>query len=41
MEPDPSKPWSYKGWLETVIKDGKVDWTKTLPSGFVVQKREL
>ncbi len=41
MEPDPSKPWSYKGWLETVIKDGKVEWTKTLPSGFVVQKREL
>lgn len=41
MEPDPSKPWSYNGWLETVVKDGKVEWTKTLPSGFVVQKRKL
>ncbi|MDP3988188.1 MAG: glycosyltransferase family 39 protein [Candidatus Levybacteria bacterium] len=39
IEPDPEKPWSYKGWLETVIKDGKVLETKTLPSGFIIQKR--
>lgn len=39
MEVDPSKPWSYKGWMETVIKTGDVISTKTLPSGFIVQKR--
>ena len=39
IEPDPGKPWSYKGWLETVIKTGKVVETKTLPNGFIVQKR--
>lgn len=39
IEVDSSKPWSYKGWLQTVIKSGKIDWTKTLPSGFIVQKR--
>lgn len=39
IEKDPNKPWSYKGWLETVIKSGKIIYTKTLPSGFIVQKR--
>lgn len=39
IEPDPEKPWSYKGWLETVIKTGTVLETKTLPSGFIIQKR--
>ena len=39
IEMDPSKPWSYKGWLETVIKSGDIIYTKTLPSGFIVQKR--
>ena len=39
IESDPAKPWSYNGWLETVIKTGNVEWTKTLPSGFIVQKR--
>lgn len=39
MEPDPDKPWSYKGWLETVIIDGEVVDTVTLPSGFIIQKR--
>lgn len=39
METDPSKPWSYKGWLETVVKTGNVVFTKALPSGFIVQKR--
>lgn len=38
-EPDPGKPWSYKGWMETVIKNGKVIWTKELPTGFVIEKR--
>ncbi|MBI4130408.1 hypothetical protein HY468_03770, partial [Candidatus Roizmanbacteria bacterium] len=39
MEPDPQKPWSYKGWQETVIKSGEVVWMKTLPSGTIVEKR--
>lgn len=39
IEPDPSKPWSYKGWIETVVKTGRVINTITLPSGFIVQKR--
>lgn len=39
IEPDPSKQWSYKGWLETVIKTGKIIETKELPSGFIIQKR--
>lgn len=38
IEPDAQRLW-YKGWLETVIKTGKVIETKTLPSGFIVQKR--
>lgn len=41
MEKDPSKPWSYNGWLETVIKVGKVEKTVTLPSGIIIQKRYL
>lgn len=40
MEPDPSKPWSYEGWQETVIKTGDIVWTKTLPSGLVLEKRQ-
>lgn len=39
IEPDPAKPWSYKGWLETVVKTGTVLETKELPSGFIIQKR--
>ncbi|MBI2031267.1 MAG: glycosyltransferase family 39 protein [Candidatus Levybacteria bacterium] len=39
IEVDSSKPWSYKGWMETVIKSGKIEWTQTLPSGFIIQKR--
>lgn len=39
MEPDWSKPWSYNGWLETVIKYGQIVQTKKYSSGFVVQKR--
>jgi len=39
IEPDSGKPWSYKGWLETVIKTGTILETKELPSGFIIQKR--
>lgn len=39
IEPDPHKPWTYKGWIETVVKDGKVIKTVDLPSGFIIQKR--
>jgi len=39
IEPDGGKPWTYKGWLETVIKTGTIIESKTLPSGFIVQKR--
>jgi hypothetical protein len=40
IEKDNSKPWSYEGWLETVIKTGDIQETKILePSGFVIQKR--
>lgn len=41
IDKDPDKPWSYKGWLETVIKTGRIEFTKTLPSGFIVQKRVI
>lgn len=39
MEKDHAKPWSYNGWLETVVIDGRIEKTVTLPSGFIVQKR--
>lgn len=39
IEKDLSEPWTYKGWLETVVKTGKVLETKELPSGFIIQKR--
>ncbi len=41
MEPDPGNPSSYNGWLETVVKTGKVLKTKTLPSGIIIQKRDF
>lgn len=41
IEPDPEKPWSYKGWLATVIKEGEIIYTKQLGSGFIIQKRIL
>ena len=41
MQVDMNQPWTYKGWMETVIKTGKIIDTKTLiPSGFIVQKRQ-
>jgi len=39
IEKDPWQPWSYQGWLKTVIKTGKIVKTVTLPSGFIVQER--
>ena len=39
IEPDPSKPWSHQGWLETVVTGGDIIETKTLPSGFIIEKR--
>lgn len=41
IEVDRSKQWSYKGWLETVIKTGIVLETTNLPSGLIVQKRSI
>lgn len=41
METDTSKPWSNKGWLETVIKTGNIVETKTLPTGLIIQKRSI
>ena len=38
IEKDNDQVW-YKGWLETVIKNGSVVWEKKLSSGFIVQKR--
>lgn len=39
MQPDPYNAYSYKGWEDTIIKNGTILWTKTLPSGLIVQKR--
>lgn len=41
IEPDDSKPWTYKGWLETVIVYGDIIKTVTLPSGQIVQVRQF
>lgn len=40
IEPDPHKPWTYEGWLKTVVKTGAILETKKLPSGFIIQKRK-
>jgi hypothetical protein len=39
IEKDNSKPWTYKGWLETVIVDGSIIDTTTLETGHIIQKR--
>lgn len=39
IEKDTSKPWSYKGWLATVIKGGKILNIEQLTNGFIIQKR--
>jgi hypothetical protein len=40
IETDSSQPWTYEGWLKTVIKTGEVQYTKDhSPSTFKIQKR--
>ena len=39
IEKDIAKPWSYIGWEETVIKEGKVVFQKTLKGELIVEKR--
>jgi len=39
IEVDGSKPWSYVGWEQTVIKEGEVVSFKKLPSGLIIEKR--
>lgn len=39
IEKDTSKPWSYQGWLETVIRGGSIINTEQLASDFIIQKR--
>lgn len=41
IEPDPGKPWSHEGWLETQVNHGKILETRELPSGFIIQKRQI
>ena len=41
IEVDTGNTHTYKGWLETVIKDGKVLKTIKLPSGLILQKRQF
>lgn len=41
IEPDASKPWTYKGWLETVIVGGDIVKTVTLLTGQIVQVRQF
>lgn len=39
IEPDISKPWRQKGWLETVMQGGRTIWVKTLLNGLILEKR--
>lgn len=39
MEEDFSNPSSYDGWLKTIIVTGKVEFTKELSNGLILQKR--
>lgn len=41
IEPDASKPWTYKGWLETVIVGGDIIKTITLPTGQIIEVRQF
>lgn len=41
METDSAKPWSNKGWRETVIKTGIILETVTLPTGLIIEKRSM
>ncbi len=39
IEPNSYNRWAAQGWMDTIIKTGKVVETKVLPSGLIVQKR--
>jgi hypothetical protein len=39
IEPDTSKPWRQKGWLETVVQGGESIWKQTLLNGLILEKR--
>jgi len=39
IEPDIYQPWTYQGWLETVIKKGEVVKERKFDSGFIIQER--
>lgn len=39
IEKDIAQPWSYIGWKQTVIKEGKISFQKTLKSELIVEKR--
>ncbi|MCX6794362.1 MAG: glycosyltransferase family 39 protein [Candidatus Gottesmanbacteria bacterium] len=41
IEPDNSKPWLHKGWLETVIVGGDIIKTVKLPTGHIIQVRRF
>ena len=41
METDRAKPWSNKGWRETVVKTGNILETITLPTGLIIEKRSM
>lgn len=41
IEPDDGRPWTYKGWIETVVKQGSVLKRWDLPSGFIIEKRRV
>lgn len=40
IEKDPSQPWSSDGWKETVIRVGTTTDSWTLPSGFILERRQ-
>lgn len=39
IEPDQQRPLAPKGWKETVIKTGKVEWDKVFTGNITVEKR--
>lgn len=39
IEPDKSQPWRQKGWLETVVQGGTVQWEKVLLNGLILVKK--
>lgn len=41
MESDSLKPTSHIGWQKTVVVDGEIEKEIKLPSGFIIQKRNI